>query len=69
MQMNINALETAALDRIRELVQDIRPLSETALLVTIKPSDMEAILEIQEIVNEDLSHDFDVYDDDINTLV
>jgi len=67
--MNINALETAALDRIRELVQDIRPLSETALLVTIKPSDMEAILEIQEIVNEDLSHDFDVYDDDINTLV
>lgn len=67
--MNINALETAALDRIRELVQDIRPLSETEFLVTIKPSDMEAILEIQEIVSEDLSHDFDVYDDDINTLV
>ena len=37
--------------------------------MTIKPSDMEAILEIQEIVSEDLSHDFDVYDDDINTLV
>ena len=59
---NTNAFEAAALDRIRELVQNIRPLAETQDVVVISPESMEAILEVQEIVFDDFaSIDDDAY--------
>lgn len=52
---NTDAFEAAALDRIRELVQNIRPLAETQDVVVISPESMESILEIQEIVFDDFA--------------
>jgi hypothetical protein len=62
---NTNAFEAAALDRIRELVQNIRPLAETQDVVVISPESMEAILEVQEIVFDDFASIDDDADLDI----
>ena len=57
---NTNALEAAALDRIRELVEGIRPLIEGEDFSVISAESMDAILEVQSIVQEDLSFIDDV---------
>jgi hypothetical protein len=66
---NTNALEAAALDRIRELVEGIRPLIEGEDFSVISAESMDAILEVQSIVSEeDLSFVDDVdidFDEDL----
>lgn len=52
-----NACAQAALDRIAELVEKIRPLAEVGEVVVISPEAMAAIEEIQAMV--DPTDDFD----------